>query len=142
MYDTFLYHLMWIKCVYLSRYIFHVHLNMICTSEILRQQKRTFEQTDSKFYKTEALTSTFDQNLAELFNHMDEFRPSTRTHGYSRQRLYFRVLCVSSAHLPYEALLSIDGINACLSHVALMFLLLQHTHNTLVSSSNHYTYCT
>jgi len=128
--------------IFVSCYIFHVHLNMICTSGILRQQKRTFEQIYSKFYKTKALTSTFDQNLAELFNHMDEFRPSTGTHGYSRQRFSFRVLYVSSAHLPCGALLSIDGINACLSHVALLFLLLQHTHNTLVSSSNHYTYCT
>jgi len=29
MYETFLFHLMWIKCVYASRNIFHVHLNII-----------------------------------------------------------------------------------------------------------------
>ena len=65
MHDTFLYHLMWIKCVYLSPVTFFtLILNiMICNSRNLRQQKRTFEQICSKFYKTRALTSTCNKNL-------------------------------------------------------------------------------
>jgi len=57
--------------IFVSPNIFHVHLNiMICTSRILRQQQRTFEQIYSKIYKTVALTSTFNKNMAELFNHV------------------------------------------------------------------------
>ena len=50
----------------------------------------------------------------------------------------------SSARLPYVALLSLDGINAGLLRVALLFHLLlpQHIHRIFVSSTNHSTCCT
>ena len=54
----------------------------------------------------------------------------------------YLVWFVSSVRLPYVALLSPDSINVCLPQMALLFLFLQHTHLTLVSSSNHSTYCT
>ena len=57
--------------------------------------------------------------------------------------LSVRVWYISSAHLPYVSPLSLDGINTGLLRVALRFLFLpHHTHHTLVSSSNHSTYCT
>ena len=56
--------------IFVSHNILHVHLNTIYTSRILRQQKQTVEQIYSKFYETKALTSTFNKNLAEAFNHM------------------------------------------------------------------------
>ena len=86
---TFLYHPMWIKWVHVFRNIFHVHLNiMICTSRILRQQKRIFEQIHSTLYETKALTSPFNKNSAELFNHMYDLWPqtTTSTHGYTCPR--------------------------------------------------------
>jgi len=43
--------------------------------------------------------------------------------------------------LPYVALLSLDGINAYLPNVALLFPRLQHTHHTLMPYSNHHAYC-
>jgi len=58
-------------CIFVSRNIFHVHLNIIiCTSRILRQQKRTFEQKYSKFYNIKALNTINFEHMAELFNHM------------------------------------------------------------------------
>ena len=64
----------------------------------------------------------------------------------NHRRLSFRVWYVRSARLPNAELISLDDINACLPRVALLFLLLlllllQHTRNTLVSFSNHSTYC-
>jgi hypothetical protein len=51
--------------------------------------------------------------------------------------LSFRVWCVRSACLPYIALLS-----TVLKHVALLFLLLQLSNNTVVSSPNNFSYYT
>ena len=63
--------------IFVSHNILHVHLNTIYTSRILRQQKQTAEQIYSKFYETKALTSTFNKNLAEPFNHMYDLWPQT-----------------------------------------------------------------
>ena len=63
--------------IFVSHNILHVHLNTIYTSRILRQQKQTVEQIYSKFYETKALTSTFNKDLAELFNHMYDLWPQT-----------------------------------------------------------------
>jgi hypothetical protein len=99
---------------------------MICTTRILRQQKRTFEQIYSIYTKQEhspplrlKLSPTFAPHVRALTNH-----ENTRSMNH---RLSFRVWYVGSSHLPYGALLSLDGINACLPLVALAFLLLQHT---------------
>jgi len=62
---------------------------------------------------------------------------STACHGGFIHLVWF----VSSSRLPYVALQSLDSINRSLPLMALLFLL-QHTHHTLFSSSNHSTYCT
>jgi hypothetical protein len=75
--------------IFVSRNIFQVHLHIIhCTSRILRQQKRTFEQKYSKFDDTTTLNTTFFEHMAELFNHLyDQWpqlsEPSTGKDGYS-----------------------------------------------------------
>ena len=83
---------------YVTRNIFHDHLNvMICTSRILRQEKRKFEQIYSKFYETKALTSTFSKNMAELLNRTHGLWPQTSEptisiHGYSHLRIIIQNL--------------------------------------------------
>jgi hypothetical protein len=47
-----------------------------------------------------------------------------------------RVLYVSSACLQYVAFLSLDGINAGLPRLALLFQLLQHKQHTFIPSTN------
>jgi hypothetical protein len=91
-YDICMDHLFTVICglmsILFSHYIFHVCLNMICTSINLQQQNEHLSTYFSKFYETKALTSTFNKNLAELFNHMYDLwpqtsDPSTGTRGYS-----------------------------------------------------------
>jgi hypothetical protein len=56
--------------IFVSLNIFHVHSSiMICTSKILQQQKQTFEQIYSKFYKTTHLQFQ-KENVVQLFQHM------------------------------------------------------------------------
>ena len=76
-------------CIFVSRNIFHIRLNiMFCTSGILRQQKRTFEQIYCKLYETKALALPFNNNVPQLVSHMCNLwsqtsEPTTVTHGYS-----------------------------------------------------------
>jgi len=78
MYDTFL----TIVCglnAYLSRNIFHVHINiMICISRILQQQKRTFEQIYSNFSETRHLP-TFSPRGGTFQPHLSSVPTDIRT---------------------------------------------------------------
>jgi hypothetical protein len=138
----FLYHLMWIKCVYLSPVTF----------------SRSFEY-DLQFENPTTAKTNICANIFQILRNKSthlhfrlklNFSNTCTTCDYENtwllasmnHRLSSRVWYVSSAYLPYGALLPLDGINACLPFVALLLLLLQHTHNTLVSSSSHSNYCT
>jgi hypothetical protein len=72
--DTFLYNLMWIKCVYLSPITFFA-LNKICFA--LRECYDSKDEHVSKYIpkSTKPLTSTFNKNVAELFNHVYNLWP-------------------------------------------------------------------
>ena len=134
--------------VFVSRNIFHVHLNIvICTSRILLQQKRTLSKSIASSTK-QTLTLSFNKNMAELFNHVFDHGNSNLQHLLAHtvtrmdqsllrmstnHRFSFRVWYVSFTCLPHVAVLSLG----CLPRVALLLLLFHHNHNALVSSSTH-----
>jgi hypothetical protein len=82
-------------CIFVSPNIYHVHLNIvICTSRILRQQKRKCVQIYSKFYKTVTLTSTINKNTAELLNHTYDAWPHNPNQLLAYMVTYYD-LCLS-----------------------------------------------
>ena len=121
---------------FVSRNIFRVLLGIIiCTSRILRQQKRSFGQTYSTTYEPKhspvLLINTWwnysttcmicdhrhtNQLLAHVVTHGSKFLASTN------HRQSFWVRYVSSTRLPYTALPTVGAINAGLPRATLLFV--------------------
>jgi len=79
MYDTFLYHRIWITCVCLPKHFlrsfkYDLHFENPTTTKM--------NIWANIFYETKALTSTFNINFAGLSNHMFRLLRSTGTRGY------------------------------------------------------------